>query len=356
MIVAEVVQHLTPPPFDRALGRQARGTLHSMFLDHVRNDGCDVAGPVGITSGMDDSVVLIGAAISALKPSIRAGRVPDHGTAIVQPCVRTHNARRLLEDGFTFEWGGYFTNLAILAPYGRRLRFLEIAVSFLLQRLGLSEADVRLRAHSEDDDLVILCRGTGLSVEIDTLQPVAYRHTIGMPTITGRNANFALRRGGSDRFDDVGNMIIFTDHARDWSFVEIGFGDTTILRAQHGLDHVLDCFPFSATPFVDHDIRRVLEDTALTTLALWREGLRPSNVDPGGKLLGKYVRAFHHAANRAGLDRAAVGDYLTAYEEADYGPGVSYAYNLLNYIDNQRTRIDATLDSLAAPTFHAGCG
>ena len=266
-------------------------------------------------------MLFVGAAISALKPYIREERIPEGGVALVQPSIRTHNAGRLLDDDFRFAWGGHFTNMALLAPIGRALEFAQHSMAFFLEALGFPADRVRLRVASADADLLEICSAIAgpVEIEVDTFSPPYYRHRIGMDEVGGRNFNIALEatRGGPHL--DVGNFIIFENRTTGYRFVELGYGDSTILKARYGLDHVLDCFPFPALHEVDTDRRLAVEDTAIVSIVLWREGLRPSSRDASTKVLGKYIRGLAHACSRAGLTTEEWRESASTYERRMYG-------------------------------------
>lgn len=291
--------------------------LAQSFISFFGSHGCTTADPVPVTSRIDPSVVLVGASISVLKPQIREGRL-GAGVQLVQPAVRTKNLPRLLDPEFSFAWGGHFHNMALAAPTERCEELAAAMIEFFLDALEIPVAEVVLRVASRDADLMALCAAShrGATIEVDRFEERYYRHSIGMPGVVGRNFNVGLRTG--DDVADVGNFIVFRDE-KGVEFVELGFGDGTILRHLRSLRHVLDSFPFPAVPTEDHWGRRVLEDASIVSVRLWREGLRPSSRDARTKILAKYLRVLFYRAGSLGLGLAALGDLLVEYETRMYG-------------------------------------
>ncbi|WP_457032287.1 hypothetical protein [Kitasatospora sp. P5_F3] len=269
---------------------------------------------MGISSGVDRSVHLIGSSISALKPWIPGG-VPAGGVLAVQPAVRTQNLRTLGDCATPFSWGGHFTNFSIALPAGAGPAPAGNTLAFFLDRCGFGPEDVLVRASRAHHSLfpAIEVFAERVRVEWDSRAPKYYTHSIGIPGVQGVNFNVALRHPVTGDYDDVGNYIDFTPGEGGpvaEPFTEIGFGDTTVLRAQLGLDHVLDAFPFPAGPTAGHWANRHLQDAFLVSAVLWNEGLRPSNRDARAKLLRKYLEACRTAVGRSGVGREELGEWL----------------------------------------------
>lgn len=103
-----------------------RRGLVSSFLRHYRAAGYREAAPLPVTSKQDESVVFVGAAISALKKDyIYPGKLPAGGLVIAQDAVRTRNVKNMLADDFEPKWGSYFTNIDTVFPMSLRMRPLR---------------------------------------------------------------------------------------------------------------------------------------------------------------------------------------------------------------------------------------
>ncbi|MER7845362.1 hypothetical protein ABTZ03_15620 [Kitasatospora sp. NPDC096077] len=279
---------------------------------------------VGITSGADRSVHLVGSSISALKPWIPGG-VPAGGILAVQPAVRTQNLRTLGDCVTPFTWGGHFTNFSIVLPAGSGTAPAEHTLAFFLDHCRFAPGDVLVRASRAHRGLfpAIGVFTEHVRVEWDSRAPQYYTHTVGIPGVQGVNFNVALRHPMTGEYDDVGNYIDFTPGGTGpvtEPFTEIGFGDTTVLRARLGLDHVLDAFPFPTGPTADHWADRHLQDAFLVTAVLWGEGLRPCNRDARTKLLRKYLEACRTAVTRSGVGRSQLRTWLAGLYAAEGFP------------------------------------
>lgn len=53
-------------------------------------------------------------------------------------------------------------------------------------------------------------------------------------------------------------------------FIEVGFGDTVIMQAREGLNHVMDCYPFPHHDASDRNYK--FKDCIITATAMMREG------------------------------------------------------------------------------------
>jgi hypothetical protein len=338
-----------PASFARARAGQIRGAVQEAFLQHYASFGCAQARPATITSGVDPSVIFVGSAISVLKPFIFERRIPARGIALAQPSLRTHNASRLLEPGFDPQYGGLFTNVALVAPVQVATELCVHSVNFLLDIMGFGAGDARLRVSASDPDLLTMARqaARGLMVEIDTLPMSSYRHSMGAEGVHGRNINFALRHAQRDEYRDIGNLIIF--EGESGTFVEVGFGDTNLMLTRYNLEHVLDCFPFPPLGLRSARERRLFEDVVAISVALWREGLRPSSRTSGTKILGKYFRTLYFLRAHLGIAEAVLLDFIRKYEEASYGDMSLAGEEMVSFLSAKGSHIEAQLRRLALP-------
>ncbi|WP_166651693.1 hypothetical protein [Arthrobacter sp. AG258] len=289
--------------------------------------GVQIVPPVAVTSGFDKSVHLVGSSISTLKPFLAEG-IPDSGVATAQPAVRTQNLKILGDCKTPFAWGGYFTNFSILHPAVDDKALAANTLSFFLDDCAFETVDVLVRATHRHESLMPALRvfSSDITVEWDSRPDRYYTHSIGTAGISGTNFNIALRHPLTGEFDDVGNFIHFvSDGLADGprSFAEVGFGDTTILRAQLALDHVLDSFDF---PYIkaDYWAMRHMQDAFLIALTLWNEGLRPSNRDARTKLLRKYLESCRSIVATAKLSQQEVHDWLLLLCEREFQSSVGF--------------------------------
>ena len=155
-----------------------RRGLVSSFLRHYRAAGYREAAPLSVTSKQDESVVFVGAAISALKKDyIYPGKLPAGGLVIAQDAVRTRNVKNMLADDFEPKWGSYFTNIDTVFPYELKDEAFAQALAFFSDKVKLAPEELLLRVHSEDEELYQLVRESGWpAVEVDAHPEKYYRH------------------------------------------------------------------------------------------------------------------------------------------------------------------------------------
>ena len=273
---------------------QARQKLISSYLEHYQKNGYQEIAPLPLTSKEDKSVIFIGAAVSALKKDyVLPLQIPEGGLVIAQDSVRTRNIKKMFDADFNPKWGSYFTNIDTITPYTNKEKAFHQVIDFFYNVADISPNDLVLRANSADKELYQLIKDNHFPlVEVDAHEEKYYRHTIGIDGIYGENFNFAIRHKNTKEYCDVGNFIIFRNQeTKKPLFIEVGFGDTVILQAQHGLNHIMDCYPFPNHPALDNNYK--FKDCIITSQAMMREGLMPSSRDEQTKILYKYLRAIH---------------------------------------------------------------
>ncbi|MEK9196280.1 MAG: hypothetical protein AAB914_02830, partial [Patescibacteria group bacterium] len=118
-----------------------------------------------------------------------------------------------------------------------------------------------------------------------------YDHVYGIEGVRGRNTSYWLKNKSSGVFEDVGNIIVI-ENTEGQLGVELALGDTTLVKQINGLDHVQDSYRINvAGDEAPEPIRRKLEDAVITSLALYREGLRPSAKNNQTRILRSYLKA-----------------------------------------------------------------
>ena len=132
----------SPSAATQAEVSEYRTRVRTSFLSHYAAAGSLVAEPVGISSGVDKSVHFVGAAICGFKDIIAGQAIPAGGVAVAQPSFRARNAKRLLEPGFEFEWGGYFVNVAVIAPITLVQRMFDTTIAYFADVLGFEHDQI----------------------------------------------------------------------------------------------------------------------------------------------------------------------------------------------------------------------
>ncbi len=294
--------------------------LVSSFLWHYKAVGYHEAPPLPVTSKQDESVIFVGAAISALKKDyIYPQAIPSGGLVIAQDAIRTRNIKNMLADDFQPKWGSYFTNIDTVFPYEHKNEAFAQALAFFTDKVKLAPEDLLLRVRSKDEELYQLVQASRWpTVEVDAHPEKYYRHTVGIDDVYGENFNFAVRHKHTGEYCDVGNFIVFRDcGSRQPLFMEVGFGDTVIMQAKYGLPHVTDCYPFPKHPALDQNHK--FKDCIITSQAMMREGLMPSSRDEQCKILYKYLRSIYYFADQARLKPQELSKLLHHSEAMIFG-------------------------------------
>lgn len=349
--------------FQHEQAREYTRALIENFKEYYRSLGYSEHPSVAMTSGADKTVRFIGSHISVLKPYLSENNVPQPGLYIEQPCIRTWNSNKLLEDDYQPNWGSYFKSIGVLASPDRLSEVSKETFDFLEKQLGIPKNLIKLRVKSEDKDLLAVCRENFESenLEIDTMPEEYYRHKLGMEGIAGRNFNIALRNVDNEEFFDVGNIIIIEDSNGDVRGIEIALGTSTILKQIYNLEHVQDCSPVRGLSEISPELRRRLEDAIISSVALYREGLRPIGVRHGkNRALRTYVRSLSYFRSKENISLKELSEIISDYESDEYSDETqNTAVIIIEYLkafeeelatkdkltDNEKTILDSLLNN-----------
>ncbi len=331
-----------------------RNNLVASYLYHYRRNGYREVESLPVTSKEDDSVIFIGAAVSALKKDyILPQKIPDGGLVIAQPSVRTRNIKSMLDDNVQPKWGSFFTNIDTVCPYAQKEEAFNQVLDFFYNRARINPDDLVLRVRSQDEELFQLIKDRNCrEVEVDANPEKYYRHTVGIDGIYGENFNFAVRHKYTRQYSDVGNFIIFRDkQSKKPLFIEVGFGDTVIIQAKYGLNHVMDCYPFARHPALDKNYK--FKDCIITSQAMMREGLLPSSRDEQSKILYKYLRAVYYFAKQAQMKEQELAKILYQSEAKIFGD-VRAEPKMMRLFAEKKNRIEELNNSTLMSLYKKG--
>lgn len=275
--------------------------------------------PVKITSGIDPTVRFIGSHISVFKPYLAEDRVPTPGVYMHQDCLRTRNAKKLLDDDYFPNWGSYFSSIGALSAPERLRETCDETFNFLEKKLLIKPENILIRVSSMDSDLIDAVKPNNQDrMEIDSRKSKYYRHKIGMQGVEGRNFNIALKNPNSDGFSDIGNVIILENNQKQLG-IEIALGTSTILKQLYGLDHVQDCTPVIGLKDVENQtIRRKFEDAIITSTVLYREGLRPFGQHNRNRILKQYIKSLSYFRAKLGIDIGQLQQIISNFEGGEF--------------------------------------
>ncbi len=324
------------PRFNRKESHFHMQNMIDGFLNYFQEHSCIKHEPVKISSGIDPSVRFIGSHISVLKPYFLNDNIPTGGYVMSQPCIRTRNLKNYENDDFYPNWGSYFPSLGILTKPERLEDITKQTYSFIQEQWNIDPHDIRIRISANDTDLMDLAHSIFKSemFEIDTMQPKYYRHKLGIDGVWGRNFNLALRDYGKDTFSDIGNVIILENQDKQLG-IEIALGSSTVLKQIYGLSHVMDCHPvLGLDKYIQNpNIRVKMEDTIVTSMALYNDGLEPSNKDNTNRLMKKYLEIMKACVDKTNLPKEVLRKTLYQYELLEYGSNNGiYTQKIMDFI------------------------
>lgn len=265
----------------------------ALFSHRFSQAGYENIDPVPITSKIDPTVRFIGAPVSVFKSMLIGGNVPTPGSAMVQNCVRTANIATLFNPEIVPEYGTFFTAMGAVAPYEGMSNLFVLAQDYLLDDMSIDPDDLYISFRSSDLDIGSAANAADkIQKHPDGMPRDYYDHTYGMDNVRGRNSSFWLRNSTTGAFEDVGNIIVIEKNGGALG-VEFAFGDTTLIKQIRGLRHIQDAYDLALAPSETTEaIRRKAEDAAITSLALFSEGLRPGARDNQTRILRSYIKAL----------------------------------------------------------------
>ncbi|MGW7528785.1 hypothetical protein [Streptomyces sp. NPDC054783] len=222
-----------------------------------------------VVSRHDPSVRYTNSTISVLKPMLSGG--VRERAFLVQPALRLRNLEHIRRTGEMSPFGCSFMSFGALGPSGDAPGLTALARELLIDRLGFPAHDVQLRVLADDRDLRECGVAAGLDVVPTVHNPGVFRHVFGLPGVTGRNANLALRGVGG--WADVANVIVIEEAGRAIG-VELAFGVNMVLMQAGGITHPVLAGPAAAA--VTHGVTDLMALDALSSATvLAMESVRP---------------------------------------------------------------------------------
>lgn len=305
------------------------------YIAFFKKNGYKFHESIKISSGIDPSVHFIGSHISVLKPYFLNDKLPFPGYVMTQPCVRTRNLKKYNDDNFYPNWGSMFHSLGTVALPQELENVTKETYQFMQEVWGINKSDIQVRISTVDDDLMVVSKKIFPSsmMEIDANPLVYYRHKLGVEGVWGRNFNFALRDKKTGGFSDIGNVIILENNEKQLG-IEIALGTSTIMKLTQGLSHVLECHPLVGLEKLSNQAVRIqMEDAIITSMALYNDGLRPSNMHITNRLMKKYLDVLKNHLPKTGIKVTEFENILSAYEKREFNNDNSiYTGQIMEYL------------------------
>ncbi len=302
------------PPLERM--PEYTQKMIQVFLQHFSQKGYTMIPSVAITSGIDPTVRLIGSHVSPMKNYFIENKIPKNGLIMSQPCIRTHNLKKIFDDSSMPAWGSYFISLGALVIPEKISELCKDSLEYLLSILNIPAENLILRINFADSDLYSLAKKfayLGISYDDSTMPEKYYRHKIGIEGIWGRNFNYAIKKDGI--LYDIGNLIILESTAGKLG-VELALGTSTILKAFFSLPHVNSANPIFGIEKINNPLRFKFEDAIITSSILFSEGLIPSASDSKGRTLRSYLRAIMYFKNKFKIQTKSIAKMMWQFENS----------------------------------------
>lgn len=300
---------------------QAPGSLDfsavtSEFKKHMEEADFDPIPSVPITAKLDKTVRFIGAPISVMKPMVLQGEIPDSGAYMIQNCIRTANTKSLFDLEELPEYGSFFTAMCAVTEYRDLTKLFFLTTSYMVDRLNIDPSDIYISIDGSDRDLIDAARQSGVvETKLDTQPADLYRHKYGIDGVWGRNISYWMKNTIDNTYEDIGNIIVIEDE-KEHLGVELALGDTTLVKQINGLKHVQDAYNLALVDAnTPEAVQRKIEDTVITGLALYSEGLRPGAKDNQARILRTYMKAASLYQKFLNIDIDEFRDRVTRLEE-----------------------------------------
>lgn len=280
----------------------------------------------------DKSVLFTGSTISTFKVYLKSS-IPSSGFYMIQSCLRSQNTK-IIEDDSINPWGAsYFLSMGAITNYNKLELLSEQVWIFFTQYLSLTQDRLRIRASSQDLDLINYWQKVGLEkyLELDANPPSYYKHKFGMEGIIGRNCNLAIVDNNSGLIRDIGNIIVIEEEGKPIG-VEIAFGVETVLSRILGFSNpilaslIADIVPMKS----NYSIK--FGDAISSTIAILKSGVRPV-VTNRGRILRTYLQGISYLRHKVNASVNDIAKYAQQFETKEFGEPSTASLKISDYIN-----------------------
>src|SRR3989344_8933397 len=183
--------------------------------------------PSPIFPSPDPTTLFTSATISVWKNRVLAGN-PEKAF-VIQPCLRTQNLGRALDNNFDPEYLSSFVMLGTICPVKEFT--IDCTLRFFNSFPGLAEK-ILIRSSGAIKNDLFERPGEHCRVEYDTREPGYYHWEYGDDSLTGIGVTFAIEQSDGV-FLDIGNLVLMSRN-RTPIAVEFGFGWETFTSRLSG--------------------------------------------------------------------------------------------------------------------------
>ena len=278
--------------------------------------------PVKIISKIDDTVAFVGSTISPMKKYLLNNAIGRNGRFLIQNCMRTQ-VLKSLQNAEPKLFGTYFKGMGLIAEPDQLERVVADTFDYLMGYLNIPQDEIRIRINSKDTDLIksIEQVDKGILREVDTFDERVYRHKYGlnMQGITGRNFNIGVRKQGTDKFFDIGNILVMENKNKKYA-IEMGVGNCTLSMCYFGLDSTVQSSRMADVFEINSVERMKLADAIIVVAILQSENIQenPKYVRYFKGLFKKYNAVIPHWQEKLKVSDAQVLDYMNKFVALEY--------------------------------------
>lgn len=288
--------------------------IFNAFIACFENKGYIRIAEVPISSGIDETVTLIGSGISVLKPYLLEKSIPTPGVMIAQKAIRTQKLCDIYNKDCVSEYNSFFDAFCVLTNYENLEKLFKEVESFFCNNLQLRSEDILFKVSSQDKDLLNACCATNCLIIKDSEGENYYRHKYGLDDkgIYGRNVNFALKNPVLGTYQDVGNIIVIESDKEVYG-VEFATGVQPIalrlLGASNTLEvsYIADCFDVLSPALVKY------ADSLIVVALLEYENINKCKKRYPKYLYKKYYRAMKYWQKELHISDETLQHHIEAF-------------------------------------------
>ncbi|MBI2278947.1 MAG: hypothetical protein HYU81_02695 [Candidatus Brennerbacteria bacterium] len=294
--------------------------VSSVFRKHFGDLGYIEYPPSSLVSSADHSVRFIGSTTNVFKSLLLYGGIPTPGFFLVQKCLRTQNAKVLLNDEIIPDWSSYFTATGIIAPPNRVAELFHDTCKYLYQ-LGIEKDRIRIDIASEDGDFISQIQSDQDTPKLNVVHGNidTYRHRYGTQEIKGRNFNFSMINSKTGEFRVIGNIVLAENASSGKALaVELGFGVSTMISRVHDLGSSIEATAANLLAPIEGRYARKFSDALSCVVVILRENIKPSDRDKG-RILKLYLQGLNYLKKKLSLTTEEVIHLANLYEKEEFG-------------------------------------
>lgn len=298
--------------FDPHCISEYQAQICSDYIQFFQEKNYHVESPVNVASGFDSTTKFIGSTISIFKPHFLENRIPENGSVIVQPCIRTQSKKFLYNDEENLSYNTFFSIIGGIANIEKMQEVCPSVIDFFSKKLGVNSSRILIRMSSEDTDLLTAIQPTDVSIEFNTRPTQYYRWKYGMPGVVGRGVTIAIRNEKNGDYEDIGNIIAMDEQTIGPKAVQWGFGVETVTSRVFSQGDPIKTSLIRQVFEFDTNLEAKFADTLMVVIEMIISGVILNKKTEGFELRD-YLKGLGYLKRKIGLSDIEVADYVRQY-------------------------------------------